>query len=543
MMRFILGLFIIFSSLFNVYAKQGICSVFSTYSILGTIIEKQTKKVESNGIKYTVKVISALSGTDVILTNGTSTKNITLTYPGENLFPQVFESKNGFFVSWIQYRKGNVKLYLYDSNLDVSRNLIADNFCFIGNAKPLYWRGNLRALIFLGLNKDNDDIYLYDLIDDLCINVSNTSGFEKKFKIEIIDRDIILKTETNNRCYEYSLEPESLKIKLIKFVEKKSIVKKNEIKLGYDAYNKMVAFGDSVTWGKIRMNEFKSYSSQRWIEVEHHPELTYWGQLTKKFNDDYKNVLTTSNLGINGDTSLAGKERMNSEFSKIEGYFCFIMFGTNDVGGNTASMLSVAENLEWIVNNAKNRYNMYPIIMTVPPQQNKRRTSEIQYYKENTEYLNTLIIKMAIRNNVPYVDTYKAFFEAEEGWSACLEDYKGNHPSPLGHKYIADLIEPIILSLPPKKLEEFNTELQGDYLVVYWNKNIEFDFDHYEVQYSLKGNQLNRRLTTFEPYCTLYNKYFHSNVKFKIRAVDRLGNKSPFYMVYEYCFPYKKIFK
>jgi len=520
----------------------AVCFVlFSAFLLSGVTIEEQTKLFELNGVEYTVKVVGSFSGTDIIVSSENFFKKITASIPGENLFPQAFVSRRNFFVSWIQYKKGNVKLYLYDSKLNTSRILISEKFKFIGNAKPVYRRGLLRALLFLGLTKDNDDIYMYDIYEDTYKNITNTPDFEKRFKLDIVDACTYLNTETNDEIFKYKINLLNLKVKLVERSKKKittKTIKTIKIKSGYSAYNRIIAFGDSITWGKMRMDEFKTSSDQHWTEVEYHPELTYWGQLAEMINTQYGSV-STVNLGVCGDPSLAGKERMDSDFSHISGYFCLVMFGTNDVGGNTSSMPSVSENLEWIIQNARDNYNMYPIIMTVPPQQNKLLHTTLQFYKENTIYLNTLIVEMAAENNIPCVDSYKAFFESEEGWQACLEDYKGNHPSPLGHRYIMDLIKPIVLNIKPRIPKSVHLSFNGkNNISISWGKNIEFDFYQYDVEYGFYANQLNRKFTTLDNshifYKNFINNSFQQKLFIRLRAIDRDGNKSNFSRIFSF---------
>jgi len=503
-------------------------------------IENQDREYSIEGVNYSLKVVGSNYGTDILLSSLQSTKIITTGIYGENLFPKLFEGKNGYYVTWINYKKENVKLYLYDSCTDSARILISDNFKFIGNPKALYWRGNIKALIFIGLKEKKDDAFVVDLIDGTYTNISNTKDeFEKNFFLSSIEDEIYLNIETNFYKYLYWVNPKNMKFKMVDKEKKENKKYFKNKKSGYTSYNRMVAFGDSITWGKIRMNEFRG-TDQNWADVEYHPELTYWHQLEEYFNDNYGNKLSeTVSLGVNGDTASNGRDRMNTDFDGVDAYFCMIMFGTNDVTSNTLSMQSTANDIEWMLNNARDNFSMYPITFTIPPQQNNLNGSDLQYYKEKTEELNLLIKQIAVNNNIPCVDTYNTFFEAEEGWRACLEDYKGNHPSPLGHKYIMELIKPIILSLPPKLPVniKLNSE-SGDNIVVSWSDNIEFDFYEYEIEYGYYGSQLNRTFNTRDTFRTFYknyiNTYFNSKLNFRIRAVDKSGNKSEFSKVYSF---------
>ena len=233
-------------------------------------IEEQSKSVEVNGQTISAKVIASISGTDIVINDNLHSNNITQSISGENLFPQIFEGKNKYYISWIQYEKDNIKLYLYDSYLKSYRILIDDNFKFIGNAKPVYWKGQLRALLFLGFKNEQDDIYIYDVFDGAYKNVTNTSGFEKKFSVNSVNGFIYLKTETNSYLYDYQINLANLNCKLISSSQKEKIISdKSKIQSGYNSYNTMVAFGDSITWGKIRMDELISVSGEMyWLNVD-----------------------------------------------------------------------------------------------------------------------------------------------------------------------------------------------------------------------------------------------------------------------------------
>ena len=100
---------------------------------------------------------------------------------------------------------------------------------------------------------------------------------------------------------------------------------------------------------------------------EYHPELTYWYKSSEYLTENYGETYTV-NLGVNADTSQKGVDRMDTDFQYVDGYYCLVMFGTNDVGGSLFSPSSTTENLKWILNNAKDKYGMFPVISTIPPQ-------------------------------------------------------------------------------------------------------------------------------------------------------------------------------
>jgi lysophospholipase L1-like esterase len=290
------------------------------------------------------------------------------------------------------------------------------------------------------------------------------------------------------------------------------------------AYNTLVGFGDSITWGKIRMND---------LPGEYHPELAYLGVMQTYLAENYRPV-NAVNLGVPGETTYAGLRRLDDDFTGLEGYFCMIMFGTNDVGQNSFSSGSSVENLEWICTRIRDKYGMYPVISTIPPM---THISGEQYLKENSEELNGKIIEMATDNNIPYVDTYAAFF-AEPDWEILVEDIigshvVGNHPSPAGHQVIAGLFLNSILLLPPEPPAGFQTMTADAYrLVVQWTGNYEFDFGHYDIEFGYTAANLNRHLETANSFYTFTRPPFQfstqSYIYFRVRAVDKDGYSSNF---------------
>ena len=513
--------------------------MFFAFFKINAEINEHTKLFNINGIEYSIKVISNSLGTDIIISNKTFFKNITEEIPGENLFPNVFVNKNNYIVTWIQYEKNNVKLCLYDSLSSRSHIIISDKFKFIGNAKPVYWEEKLRALFFIGLKGDNDDVYCYDIFNEKYKNITETKEFEKNFLVTVNNNEFFLNIETNDLKSEYFINPENLNIKQINNIKKiKPLITTTKKGGGYKYFNNIIAFGDSIIWGKIRMDEYKPPYIEDWTGYDYHPELTFWGQLAKDFNNNYGNV-TTVNLGVPRDTALDGKNRMNRDFHSINGYFCLIMFGTNDVGNNYTSMESVVENLEWIVLNARDSYDMLPIISTIPPIQLKDEGSNVQYFIDNTVLLNNLIIEMAKKNNINYIDSYTAIMNSEEGWQECLEDFRGNHPSPLGHKYMAELVKPIILNINPESPSGIMKNSSGiNNIVLSWNSNIEFDFSHYKVNYGFYPNQLNRTFNTSDStyifYKNFVNNSFQSKLYIQLQSVDKDGNNSEFTEIFTF---------
>jgi lysophospholipase L1-like esterase len=470
---------------------------------------------------HSVRVQKSLWGTDIIL-DGKPVQNLSYDFPGENLFPKVEVMGNRFFITWIHYQKKNVQLCLYNSFKNETRLLTLSDFNFIGHTEIVF-DINLqpKAVIFLANNSDNDDLFLYDLSSQKITNMTNTPASEKIFTVTDNNGTLSIKTETLDHRYSYLLDKKNLRPNLVEKLEIERIIPELPKAWDQTSINSIMGYGDSITAGKMRMNDLDGSS---------HPELAYLAKIEETFDADYGETYTI-NLGVGGASSYDAVQYMHGYFLNNRAYYCCVLFGTNDVGQGSFSADSSAESLEKVVLTARKTYGMYPIISTVPPQ--KLYLDGVQFYKDQTIALNQKIIAMAKKNNIAYVDSYQAFFDHSDGWEACLEDIKGNHPSPTGHEVMADLFKPVILSVPPGAPSNISMVSQSKNAVsLQWSENFEFDFSHCLIRFGFSADQLDRvtQATTngFIFIDIPFNASFRKQVYFKIQAVDRDGNASAF---------------
>lgn len=498
-----------------------------TFPLLSRINANPEKAAELtfqvNNKLYWIEINRLEYGTDILL-HGADERNLSRTFPGENLFPRIKVRGNRFFISWNRYRRQNIDLCYYDSRDKKSHIIPASGFNFISHPEMILRGEELSDLIFKGNNSDNDDLFLVQLNTGQIHNLTRTTDNEKVFRINQEGQLIHIETRT---LYHRSLYQVNLDNHQNYILEREPIIRDPEqIPWEWNAVtlNSIIAFGDSITVGEMRMDD---------LDGELHPELAYLAkvqELLEEYGETY-----TINLGKTATNTYQAVERMDEDFSVSPAYFCLILYGTNDVGSNSFSAASSAENLEWICLNARTKFGMYPIISTVPPA--KLWEPGVQVFKENIEALNARIIEFANRDNVPYINTYQAFFNHPDGWEACLEDIKGNHPSPLGHEIMAGLFAPKILEvLPaqPKNIREI--ENNPNYIMVQWSENVEFDFETCEIEYGFQANEMNRITRSFTNdfrFLNLpFNSYLNSKIYFRVRSIDMDGNSSAFSPVF-----------
>ncbi len=490
-----------------------------------------TKDYELKGKRINLEVHSCSTGSDVILNTGEK-RNLSYFTPGENLFPKMFVSKNDYSVTWINYKKNDVKLNFYDSFSENGRVIVDENFDFVSSdTLVMYNNGKPRFVLFRAIKgRYNEDFFIHDLETGRTERIAETEGNENAINVEnneLNGRDsFLVRTSTLDYNYTYNINTYDLKAVQKSRQPVFRVIRKERTDFTSAELNTLIGFGDSITWGKMRMFD---------LIDSYHPELTYWAKSSEYFNENYGQTYTV-NLGVNRDSSLLGLQRMDEDLLYESGYFFLVLFGTNDVGAGTFSSTSTSQNILRILENGRNNYGMFPIVSTVPPQ--KLYLDGIQFFKDQTEQLNEKIKALAIANNFPYIDTYEAFFEQPEGWEFMLEDIKGNHPSPSGHQVMADLLTPIILDLKPEMPlnVNFSSGTGGNSFDVSCTQNVEFDFSHYNVKFGFSPSELNRETTfssnSFTIYFYPFNLRLNKTVYFKIQSVDKDGNTSDFTEIY-----------
>lgn len=495
--------------------------------------------LKGNPYRVTVELTAEGAGTNVFLTGpDTPGTNLSISLPGENLFPvvTVHEETGRFFISWMQYKKNDVRLCYYDSFSGASHRIDMENFKSASPVQVIF-RDNLPyLLIFRGNNSDNVDVFYYCIDTGAIRNITQTPDSELEVAVDDENSRFYIETKTIYHRYRFRIKKESLHLKQTKKVE---VVYESERPLLPVAdeilpQNTVAGFGDSITYGTM-------YLDPENLDDWYHPDLVYLAQLEGILAQDY-GMIATENLGFPGDTSSVAIQRMDADFSAINAYFCLVMLGTNDVISHIFDVNMSVQNLEYIVHRARTVYGMYPIISTIPPM---RRFGDLLYRRDNILALNAEIKAMARSNGVPYIDPYPVFvnYSGPGGWVDLMESWKGIHPNPDGHRIIADLFKEEILRLPPVKPREIALDTDSgteSSQTVEWRANTEFDISHYVIQFGYSQDLIYREVTTSDPFYTFVrnplHQPFHSTVYYKIKAVDKDGNSSNYTRVRSFQF-------
>ncbi|MCP5048589.1 MAG: hypothetical protein GY940_15575 [bacterium] len=475
--------------------------------------------------------------TDILLTvAGEPPVNLSAGLAGKNLSPVVTLSPNEkrYLVSWFQFRVGDMQLCLYDSATGINRLLPLNRFKSVFPVRAVFYDGLPYLLLFKGNNTGNTDIFYYHLETNRVKNITASPDSDQEWEIFDEENRVFIETKTLHHQNRYRLKKNNLKIKRTKHVTIERERPDTSLLGEPQKVNEVVGFGDSITWGLIRMdiNNKEDYT---------HPEWAYLKQLEQMMAFDY-GPITTVNLGVPGNHTWQAIARLSRDMTGVRGYFCILMLGTNDVARGKFDVDETIENLEFLVEVFRDVYFMYPVITAIPPQKDEERgLVGVQAHKVNTELLNPRIIESANRLGVPYIDAYTAFFTSSYYWEDLLEAYRGNHPSPLGHHVMAELFKEKILAAPPtppRNIAEFNRSPSS--VTFHWDSNQEFDFSHYRIQFGYSPNALNRSVTTAETFHRFIPfplaSPFDAKIYFRIQSVDLSGNAGNFSRIQSFKF-------
>jgi lysophospholipase L1-like esterase len=286
--------------------------------------------------------------------------------------------------------------------------------------------------------------------------------------------------------------------------------------------NTFAAFGDSITWGKMRMLD---------LVGEYHPELAYPERMKETLATFY-GAAYPINLGVPGETTYDGALRIYWDLADIEALYFVLMMGTNDCISNQFSTDSSIENLAYIIETAGAK-GMRTIISTIPPR--KDFFGERLYVQNNIAALNQAISDLAAELGIGFIDTHGTFMAASppDGWKALLEDVGGNHPSPAGHLVIAGLFADVLAAYPPLVPTGVERNLLDgpDSRRFQWEPGCESDISHYRVEFGLLPGSLEKTVITGANWIE-FPGFPSEDVHFRVQAVDTGGNASGFTRVY-----------
>jgi lysophospholipase L1-like esterase len=481
------------------------------------------EQFEFQGQKYSIYDQLSRSTAGLILKSRTS-RNLSAGMKGENILLGTRISGGNFYIFWLNYRQKAIRLAYYDNRRDRSRLLPLAGFSFIGLPEITEEDDSLQGLVFLGNRSHNDDIFYYEPKRDLLTALTGTPFSEKSF--QLLEKDGVLEIEARSLWaqYRYRFDPRSRKSTLEETKHFPARQGQSPTAVSPDYYNTYIGFGDSITWGEI--------------EGEQHIESCYLTQMQDLLADpgyaDYYGASSFINLGVPGDSTLDGAERVNRALDVNAGFYFLLMLGVNDVIHPEFSIDSSLENLGYIIDAAKAE-GMRVIVSTLTP--SKSQFSMHAYYWQNLYDLSDGIIDLAKKKNIDCIDPLTAFMSTNppDGWKDLLEHVipnvsSGNHPNAAGHQLIASLFSPALVRFPPLPPENItvvdpaNTQKR----TASWNPNYESDFDHFHVEFGFQPGELDYSLDAAASYCTFNLFPFLPQLYFRVQTFDRGGRQTEF---------------
>jgi len=479
---------------------------------------------EFSGRTYSLEAVFSQGQADLTLQKGRSIINLSTGMRGENILLGTRCGQNNFYVFWLNYRQKTICLAFYDYRLNRSRLLPLTGFSFFGLPEIIEENNNLQGLLFLGNHSNNDDIFYYEPEKDLLTALTETPFSEKGFQLLEKEGRLEIETRSLRERYRYGFDPRSRKSFLLEEEPFSARQKQSAAAVSPDYYNTYIGFGDSVTWGEV--------------EGEQHLEICYLTQMQNLLADpvyaDFYGASSFVNLGVPGDSTLDGAERIDRNLNENAGFYFLLMLGVNDVISLDFSIDSSLENLGYIINAAKAR-GMRVIASTLTP--SKAHFSTYDYYWANLYALSNGITALAKKKNVACIDPLSAFMNTNppDGWKELLEHVipnvsKGNHPNAAGHQLIASLFSPVLVKFPPQPPENIILIDPASTLkrTASWSPNYESDFDHFHVEFGFQPGELDYSLDAADSYCTFNLFPFLPQLYFRVQTFDRGGRQSEF---------------
>lgn len=436
---------------------------------------------------------------------------------GENILLGTRTRSGNFYIFWLNYRQGAIRLAFYDHGRGRSRLLPLTGFSFIGLPEVIEDNNSLQGLVFLGNNSNNDDLFYYEPKKDLLTTLIATPFSEKGFTL--LEKDGRLEIETRSLWAQFRYRFDR-RLRKSELVEKKHFpagIKASAAALTPEYYNTYIGFGDSITWGEIE-------SVQRL-------DVCYLTQMQELLADpgyaDFYGSSSFINLGVPGDDTSQGAQRVDKDLDEHAGFYFLLMLGVNDVIRINLSIDSSLENLGYIIDAAKAR-GMRVIVSTPTP--SKAGFSEHQYYWNNLHDLSNGILALAQEKNITSIDSLTRFLNTDppDGWKDLLENIipgisSGNHPNATGHQLLASLFSPALVKFPPQPPQNITVVDPDNTLqrTASWSVNYESDFSHFHVEFGFQPEALDYSLDTAASYCTFNLFPFLPRLYFRIQAVDR----------------------
>jgi len=485
---------------------------------------------EFKGRKYSLDAVFS-PGQAHLRLRGKAEKTLSLGMKGENILLGTRTGRDNFYIFWLNYRQKTKRLAYYDHRRQRSRLLPLAGFSSFGLPEILETNGTLQALVFLGNDSDNLDIFHYEPTAGVLTPLTRTPFSEKNLVVQETESGLDIETRSLTAKYRYRFERQNRQIQLLeeeRFPRPYRPRARASAVMTPEYYNTYIGFGDSITWGQIR-------GVQRL-------DLCYLTQMRDAFLPLTYGPSMFINLGVPGDGTLQGAERIDQDLDSGMGFYFHLMLGVNDViDKDLFDKDSSLENLGHIMDAALD-HNLRVIVSTLTPRKDDKAL--YQWYWDNLHALSSGILALAAEKGTASIDTLNAFMNTDPpaGWQDLLENpetvivdgeevkVKGNHPNAAGHSLIASLFADALAKFPPQAPQNVvwlgsSSELKK---IASWDTNYESDVSHFKIEFGFQPNELDYSLQTVSSF-HIFNLFpFLPRLFFRVQSVDRGNRQSGF---------------
>ncbi|MBN2345128.1 MAG: SGNH/GDSL hydrolase family protein [Candidatus Aminicenantes bacterium] len=487
------------------------------------------EQFEFQGRTYSVKAATRQGQTDLILQEKRGT-DLSAGMGGDNVLLGTRIGGNNFYVFWLNYRRQSLRLAYYDHRQRRSRVLPLEGFAYFGLPEILEEEGGLRALVFLGDNSDNVDIFYYELAPRSLIALTRTPYSEKEMIVRENEGGLEIETRSLWGKFQYRFDRRSRQTQLLA-ATRLSPPRKRPERVAIDAtpeyYNTYIGFGDSITWGQI--------------EAVRRLDLCYLTQMRDTYLPLNYGPAYPINLGVIGDETREAILHVDQDLDDNPAFYFLLMLGFNDVWKRDFSLASSIENLEYIIDAAL-ELNMRVIVSTLTPRKDALFNTTIHWNRLYS--FSAAILDLAKKKGVGSIDTLSAFMNTNppNGWKDLLETpgivvvggeeiyVKGNHPNGAGHSLIASLFADALAAfppLPPRNISVIDFP-ERHQRTAFWDVNPESDFSHFHVEFGFSPEDLRYKQNTGNAYQTFNLFPFLPQLHFRVQTVDRNNRQSDF---------------
>ena len=424
--------------------------------------------------------------------------------PGKHLAPELHRRGTQAWVIWEIVSFGRSGIGMYNLNDHRRNTFFPAGVRDMGQIEPDWGPGDAPAGFFYIAKDHQVDLFHYDVLSGRPVRLTVDGKVEHGFSVSGSNAAVDIVVEYKDSRWALRLRrPDMKRIAEPVIMDSDVIPERSRIKEDEKAGKLFfMAYGDSITWGKMYLPEMDANRMQ-WTDLAYphllQDRLQALGYLAEHVVQ-----------GHPGEDTRFGREHVDQFLDEAPFTSLIVLFGTNDVWLVHSVMIEAAvENMEYIVDAGLDR-GLDVLVCTVPPRNDQYDNS---LTRSRCEEFNRGIRLLSEKKPFSLVDVYDAFwnFDPPEGWKTLLEPAEyipgvvdsGCHPNPDGHALMADLMQESFkssASLPEAPqgiaVQELS-DLNG--FAVSWREN-EGMFEEYVLEFGFQPDTFIQSIELRDPY-------------------------------------------